>query len=109
MNAPDPIPRPAALDAWRRRCREQGFDPEEVVMVADRYRAYRDYMAGRGGALALEAWFRFYRMEKDSETGAQGGAVSGCTATGEANAQNCLTSPGPFLELLREHLALKAA
>lgn len=74
-------------------------------MVSGRYRAYRDYMAPRGGGLTLEAWFRFYRLEKQSESPDQtGGVVGGCSATGEALEQNVLTSPGPFLEVLKEEL-----
>ena len=37
-------------------------------MVSGRYRAYRDFMAPQGGGLPLEAWFRFYRLEKQSES-----------------------------------------
>lgn len=74
-------------------------------MVSGRYRAYRDYMATRGGGLALEAWFRFYRLEKQSESPDQtGGVVSGCSATGEATEQNVLTRPAEFLALLRDSL-----
>ena len=75
-------------------------------MVSGRYRAYRDYMASRGGGLTLEAWFRFYRQEKQSESPDQtGGVVGGCSATGEAITQNVLTDPAGFLELLRSQLA----
>jgi len=74
-------------------------------MVSSRYRAYRDYMAPKGGGLALEAWFRFYRLEKQSESPDQtGGVVSGCSATGEATEQNVLTNPRAFLEILKEQL-----
>ena len=73
-------------------------------MVSSRYRAYRDFMAPRGGGLSLEAWFRFYRLEKQSESPDQtGGVVSGCSATGEAIEQNVLTSPDPSC-VLREEL-----
>ena len=90
---------------WRTRCGAAGIDPAEVQMVSSRYRAYRDYMAPRGGGLTLEAWFRFYRQEKQSESPDQGGGVvSGCSATGEATLQNVLTSPGAFLAILREQL-----
>ncbi len=93
-------------DSWRTRCRAAGIAPAEVEMVASRYRAYRDYMAPRGGGLTLEAWFRFYRQEKQSESPDQtGGVVSGCSATGEAEVQTVLTSPGAFLAILREQLA----
>jgi hypothetical protein len=97
---------PAARADWQADCRRQGIDPVEVEMVSSRYAAYRAYMDPRGGGLGLEEWFRFYRLEKASETGAQAGLVSGCSATGEGNVQNCLTSPAPFLELLKEHLRL---
>jgi hypothetical protein len=74
-------------------------------MVSSRYRAYRDYMAPRGGGLSLEAWFRFYRQEKQSESPDQtGGVVSGCSATGEAVVQNVLTNPAAFFAILREQL-----
>lgn len=90
---------------WRGRCQAAGIDPAEVQMVSSRYRAYRDYMAPRGGGLSLESWFRFYRQEKQSESPDQtGGVVSGCSATGEAVEQNVLTSPGPFFALLQEEL-----
>jgi hypothetical protein len=74
-------------------------------MVSGRYRAYRDYMAPRGGGLALEVWFRFYRLEKQSENPDQtGGVVSGCSATGEATEQTVLTRPADFLAVLRAEL-----
>lgn len=74
-------------------------------MVSGRYRAYRDYMAAKGGGLPLEGWFRFYWREKQSENPDQtGGVVSGCSATGEATGQNVLTNPAAFLEILREQL-----
>lgn len=74
-------------------------------MVSSRYRAYRDYMASRGGGLSLKGWFRFYRQEKQSESPDQtGGVVSGCSATGEAVPQNVLTNPAAFLTILKEQL-----
>lgn len=74
-------------------------------MVSGRYRAYRDYMAPKGGGLTLEAWFRFYRLEKQSEAPDQtGGVVSGCSATGEATEQSVLTRPADFLALLKDSL-----
>ena len=73
-------------------------------MVSSRYVAYRAYMGGRAGALSLEGWFRFYRLEKESEAPDQtGGVVSGCSATGEAVAQNALAHPA-FLQILRLRL-----
>jgi hypothetical protein len=93
------------IPSWRSRCRTAGIDPAEVETVASRYRAYRDFMAPRGGGLSLEAWFRFYRQEKQSESPDQtGGVVSGCSATGEAVVQNVLTNPGAFFAILQEHL-----
>ncbi len=75
-------------------------------MVASRYMAYRTYMKDHGGGLPLTGWFRFYRQEKASESGAQGGGVvSDCSATGEAIEQNVLTDPQGFLEILRLQLA----
>lgn len=98
-------PRTAAIPEWRARCQTEGIDPAEVEMVSSRYAAYRDYMGGRAGTLTLEAWFRFYRLEKESESPDQtGGVVSGCSATGEAVAQNALMHPA-FLEILRLQLA----
>lgn len=89
---------------WRQRCREEGIDPAEVDMVASRYAAYRDYMGQRGGGLPLDDWFRYYKVEKESEAGYQaGGVVSECTATGEATAQEALVQP-VFLELLKLRL-----
>lgn len=74
-------------------------------MVSSRYRAYRDFMAPRGGGLSLKGWFRFYRQEKQSESPDQtGGVVSGCSATGEAVIQNVLTNPGAFFAILQEQL-----
>lgn len=79
-------------------------------MVSGRYRAYRDFMAARGGGLSLDEWFRFYRLEKQSESPDQtGGVVSGCSATGEATEQNVLTSPAAFLAALRDELGEKSA
>jgi hypothetical protein len=95
----------AAAPAWHARARAAGVDPAEVDMVSGRYRAYRDFMATRGGGLTLEAWFRFYRLEKQSESPDQtGGVVSGCSATGEATEQNVLTRPAEFLALLKDSL-----
>ena len=100
MQAPTQV-----IPPWRTRCRAAGIDPAEVEMVASRYRAYRDFMAPRGGGLSLEAWFRFYRQEKQSESPDQtGGVVSGCSATGEAVVQNVLTNPGAFFAILQERL-----
>ena len=74
-------------------------------MVSSRYRAYRDFMVPKGGGLTLDAWFRFYRLEKQSEAPDQtGGVVSGCSATGEATEQNVLTRPAEFLALLKDSL-----
>ena len=96
---------PVTLRTWRTRCRAAGIDPAEVEMVAGRYRAYRDFMAPRGGGLTLDEWFRFYRLEKQSESPDQtGGVVSGCSATGEAVGQNVLTNPAAFLAALRDQL-----
>jgi hypothetical protein len=90
---------------WRSRCRTAGIDPAEVDMVSGRYRAYRDFMAPRGGGLTLDEWFRFYRQEKQSESPDQtGGVVSGCSATGEAVEQNVLTNPAGFLAALKDQL-----
>jgi hypothetical protein len=96
-------------DDWRTLCKASGIDIAEVQMVAQRYTAYRDYMAGqgtagKGDALTLEAWFRFYRLEKESESGAHGGMASGCSATGEAPEQNLLSSPRAFFDILRRRL-----
>ena len=94
-----------AVLTWRTHCRAAGIDPSEILMVASRYRAYRDYMAPRGGGLSLEAWFRFYRQEKQSESPDQtGGVVSGCSATGEAVEQGVLTNPATFFTILKEQL-----
>lgn len=105
MNSPDPTAPPRQAADWRARARAAGIDPAEVEMVSSRFRAYRDFMAPQGGGLALEAWFRFYRLEKQSESPDQtGGVVSGCSATGEATEQNVLTRPAEFLALLRDSL-----
>lgn len=95
--------------AWQARCRDAGINPEEVAMVADRYAAYGRFHAG-GGGLPLAGWFRFYCLEKESELGDNAqGLVSSCSATGEGNAHRYLTSPAPFLALVREYLALEGA
>ena len=88
---------------WRVLCRERGLDVAEVEMVSARYRAYRSYMAPKGGGLPLEDWFRYYRMEKASDSGV--GAIGDCSATGEAPEHTALSNPGGFLEVLREQLA----
>jgi hypothetical protein len=98
-----------AVPTWRTRCLEAGIDPAELLMVSSRYRAYRDFMAPRGGGLTLTEWFRFYRLEKQSESPDQkGGVGSGCSATGEAIEQNVLTSPGAFFAILAEQLEIDA-
>jgi len=105
MKNTDPAAASQKAVDWRARARAAGIDPAEVAMVASRYRAYRDYMAPQGGGLTLEAWFRFYHLEKKSESPDQtGGVVSGCSATGEATEQNVLTRPAEFLALLRDSL-----
>lgn len=58
---------------WRTLCLEAGIEPTEVETVASRYRAYRDFMAPRGGGLTLDGWFRFYRLEKQAESPDQTG------------------------------------
>lgn len=71
-------------------------------MVASRFSAYRQFMAERGGGMALDAWFRFYLFEKQSESGYQAGApVTGCSAQGEAKGQSSVENPRAFLEVLR--------
>ncbi len=110
MNSPTPIAAPhnAVAPAWRARARAAGIDPSEVEMVSGRYRAYRDFMATRGGGLSLIEWFCFYRREKQSESPDQtGGVVSGCSATGEAVEQNVLTNPAEFFAVLQDQLGLK--
>jgi hypothetical protein len=90
---------------WRSLCVAAGIDPAEVEMVSARFRAYRDYMASRGGGLSLAEWFRFYRLEKASEAPDQaGGVVSGCSATGEAAPQQLLRNPRGFFEVLEAHV-----
>jgi hypothetical protein len=99
----------AERTTWQASCRAAGLDPDEVAMVAGRYAAYRDFARGEGG-LTLEGWFRFYRMEKQSELGDNAqGVVSSCTATGEGNPHQYLTRPGPFLAAVREYLAINGA
>lgn len=105
MNKPAAATQHQPVAAWRIHCRDLGIDPAEVEMVSDRYRSYRDFMQGRDGELPLEGWFRFYRLEKQSESPDQtGGVVSGCSATGEAVTQNVLSSPAEFLAILKEQL-----
>ena len=102
---PDPAAARQDPADWRARARAAGIDPADVEMVSGRWRAYRDYMAPRGGGLDLPAWFRFYRLEKQSELPDQtGGVVSGCSATGEATEQSVLTRPAEFLALLKDSL-----
>lgn len=106
MNAPASARRSQPQAAWRTHCRETGIDPVEVQMVASRYRAYRDFIEPQGGGLALDGWFRFYHMEKQSESPDQkGSVVGGCSATGEAVKQDVLSNPAAFLVILKEHLA----
>jgi hypothetical protein len=105
MNVPEPGRAAPATADWRDKSRAAGIDPAEVEMVSGRYLAYRDYMAARGGGLSLDQWFRFYRLEKQTESPDQtGGVVSGCSATGEAVEQSVLTRPGAFLAILRHRL-----
>ncbi len=100
-----PSARNRPLPAWRIHCSDKGIDPAEIEMVANRYRAYRDFMQPRGGGLPRDGWFRFYRLEKQSESPDQtGGVVSGCSATGEAVTQNVLSSPVEFYAVLKEQL-----
>lgn len=106
FDEPDPMNLTQRKD-WQARCRAAGMDPDEVAMVADRYAAYRRYNAAAGG-LPLEGWFRFYRLEKESELGDNAqGLVSSCSATGEGNAHQYLSNPGSFLALVRDYLALE--
>jgi len=94
--------------AFSDRCRAEGIDPDEVAMVADRYAAYRRFAAANAGGLTLQAWFRFYCLEKESELGDNAkGVVSSCSATGEANPHQYLAQPAPFLALVQDYLGLE--
>ncbi len=90
---------------WRALCAHRGVDPREVERVATHYAAHRDYLRGAEGTLSLEAWFRFYRMEKASEAG-HDVKVGGCSATGDAPRHDLLSDPAGFLAALRARVAL---
>jgi hypothetical protein len=88
---------------FRDRCSDRGIDPDEVVVVAERYAAYRRFTPA--GGLPLEAWFRFYRLEKAADVGEEGrGTVSSCSATGEGRGHAFLDRPDEFLGLLGDYL-----
>jgi len=103
MNA-QTAPRTPQQD-WQSLSSTLGVDQEEIGMVASRYQSYREFMTSRGGGMDLDAWFRFYLYEKQSETGYQSGApVSGCSAQGEASGQSSVANPAAFLQVLKQYL-----
>ena len=70
-------------------------------MVSSRYRAYRDFMAPRGGGLTLEAWFRFYRLEKQSESpGPDGRGGERLLGDGRGDRAERADQPGAFFAIL---------
>lgn len=82
-------------------CRDDGIDPAEVRLVYARYQAYRRFTeAGRGGAIGIDQWFRFYHREKTSEGIQAGPAPGGCSADGDAVNNACLDKPAAFLRVL---------
>jgi hypothetical protein len=87
------------------RCRTAGVDPTEVGVAASRYRAYRDFYArsGRGEALGLDQWFRWYYLEATSDRkGGQAESPSGCSVDSDSRNRGLMTKPEAFLAILRE-------
>lgn len=85
------------------RCRSAGVDPAEVQVAASRYDAYREFYArgGRGEALAVEQWFRWYYAEVSSESaGTNTASPGGCSVDSDSRNRGLMTNPGAFLELL---------
>lgn len=94
---------------WLNMCSEARIDPDEVRLVFDRYDAYRRYTKGKeGDSIALEQWFRFYRMEKASEGDQAGPSPSGCSVDSDAVNNACIERPGPFLLVLKAYDASRA-
>jgi hypothetical protein len=84
------------------KCRRVGVDPTEIRVAASRYVAYREFYArsGRGQALPVDQWFRWYYAEASSET--DGSSPSGCSVDSDSRNRGLMTDPANFLELLRE-------
>jgi hypothetical protein len=86
------------------RCRSAGVDPAEVGVAASRYRAYRDFYAraGRGEALGVEQWFRWYYVEAASDSDAgKTASPGGCSVESDSRNRGLMTNPAAFLEILR--------
>ena len=87
---------------WQQLARSHRIDPDEVRLVFARYDAHRQF-AGRSRAdiIALEQWFRFYRMEKASEGEQAAPAPSGCSVDSDAVNNACIKRPQEFLQVLQ--------
>jgi hypothetical protein len=94
---------------WAALARDEGLDPAEVRRVLVRYQAYCRYYAegGRGEPLALEGWFRWYRLETASE--GAGKTSSGCSVGPGAQGPGAISRPEAFLKVLAALAAVEAA
>ena len=87
--------------SWLDLCRQECIDPDEVRLVFERYDAYRQFNQSRAGqGTSLPEWFRFYRLEKSTDTAGEGQIPSGCSADGDAVNNACLHKPAEFLRVL---------
>jgi hypothetical protein len=95
---------------WDQRCRAEGVDPNEVRLVLGRYEAYRRFYetSRRAQPLALDAWFRWYRVEAMTETGQKAPPPGGCSIDDDALHRGTIGNPGTFLGMLEELARLRA-
>jgi hypothetical protein len=101
---------PSNLGDWVSACRAEGFDPAELRLVLERYRAYRGYhQQGRGAEpLPLARWFAWYRMENGSEAGQQAPSPSGCSVDEGSRNRGAIRKPAAFLRLLQQMLVAES-
>ena len=89
---------------WRQQCQLLGLDPLEVKKVSSRYDMYKNYTEKQTGEfLALERWYKWYRIEKLSEghasrTPPADGCSVGPDSDGDAEP---VISEAAFLTLLK--------
>ena len=88
---------------WQALARDKRIDPDEVRLVFERYDAQRRFNEGRGAALALEQWFRFYHLEKSGEGEQTQPAPSGCSVDSDAVNNACIRRPADFLQVLKAY------
>ncbi len=91
---------------WELLAQQNRIDPDEVRLVFERYAAQRRFTAGRGTALPLAQWFRFYHLEKSGEGEQLQPAPSACSVDSDAVNNACIKRPQEFLLVLEAYDAV---